>query len=187
MSAIQTLTRQLHLHQKPPCVAGFGLFTAPSSLLEVWELSSACTSLTKMMSAPAFSPAIPLKIHKTGLACEPEPESVGAALGCVFKRPRRRAASRGWKWLFASVCLPSHQRNPFIGLICKGAPEGLFSNVFQGVCPDVLISDSDRARGPGKRVGTYAPIREAEEGAHPGRQTRGRCLQPPASESRPPL
>lgn len=89
---------------------------------------------------------------QTGFPCALETESVQAGLGCVFKRPRQHAAaSKGWKCLFASAWLPSCWRNHFLCFTGEVAPEGLFSNTFQGISTDVLITDSDLSIGTDQR------------------------------------
>lgn len=84
-------------------MAGLGLFTAERSF---WELSNEYISVMKKMITFAFMPIVWLKIHhKIGVSCEPGTESMQAALGCVFKRPRQNSATskarNAWLLLFA--------------------------------------------------------------------------------------
>lgn len=93
---IETGTNQFHLPQRLQETAGLGLSTAQSSLLGVHKLSSESTPVMKKMIIPAFTPVTWLNVHhKRGFPCKPGTVSVQAAIGCVFRRPRPAAASKG--------------------------------------------------------------------------------------------
>lgn len=129
-------------------MTGLGLFTARGSLLGVWKLSSEYISVVKKTIAPAFTPVIRLKRHhRAGFLCEPETESMQAALGCVFKRSRRDSAA----WKAGNVCLLLLAFQGSGGITCKVAPEKPVSDIFRGICTDVLITDSDLSSGSDKR------------------------------------